>query len=337
MLSWWRYNVTELSMKVHLDRISSGFCHGVQGTINVAEQKLRELGKLYAFGDVVHNEVEVKRLEKLGLITIEEAEFKALKNSNVLIRAHGEPPETYRIAEANNLSITDTTCPVVAKLQQTTRQLFELGYQIIIYGKRLHPEVIALNGQCQNNAIIIKHADLSDSDEVQQLDLSKKTALISQTTMDVPGFCELKSNLEARFAQAQPAEAAQWTAIRDADLTAAINGKLSLPDHLFKDTICRQVSNRNQKLHDFSLANDAVIFVAGKKSSNGQVLYQICKTANPQSFFIEDIDEIQESWLIGSDGKPVESVGVCGATSTPMWHLEQVANHLETHFAHTSS
>ncbi|MEI7694481.1 MAG: 4-hydroxy-3-methylbut-2-enyl diphosphate reductase [Chlorobium sp.] len=320
-------------MKVNLDRTSSGFCIGVQGTINAAEEKLQELGGLYSFGDIVHNEVEVKRLEKLGLVTVDDAAFRKLSNAQVLVRAHGEPPLTYKIARENNLALTDTTCPVVSRLQRTTRFLYELGYQIVIYGKRVHPEVIGINGQCDNTAIIIKHADLGDPGELQNLYPAKKTALISQTTMDVPGFYELKANLETQFSRTLFRETTPWMPIRDIDITADMTGVRPMPSYVFKDTICRQVSSRNQKLHDFSLANDVVIFVAGKKSSNGQVLYHICKAANPCSFFIEDIDEIEDDWLSGSDGKPVERVGVCGATSTPMWHLEKVALHLENNFA----
>ena len=323
------------SVKVNLDRTSSGFCIGVQGTIYVAEEKLQTEGGLYSFGDVVHNEVEVKRLEALGLRTVDETAFKQLKNAQVLIRAHGEPPSTYRIARENNLTITDTTCPVVSRLQRTTRMLHKLGYQIIIYGKHTHPEVIGINGQCDNNAVIIKHPDLSDPEEIKALDPTKKTALISQTTMDIPGFYELKGNLEHYFAQTASGKPAPWMSIRDIDITADMTDVLPMPRHVFKDTICRQVSSRNQKLHDFSLANDAVIFVAGKKSSNGQVLFNICKAANPHSYFIEDIDEIQETWLKSSDGKTVDNVGVCGATSTPMWLLEKVAHYIEQNFGQT--
>ncbi len=320
-------------MKINLDRTSSGFCIGVQGTIYVAEEKLQKEGGLYSFGDVVHNEVEVKRLEALGLVTVDEQGFKELQNARVLIRAHGEPPSTYRIARENNLTVTDTTCPVVSRLQRTTRLLHQLGYQIIIYGKQTHPEVIGINGQCNNAALIIKHADLSDAEETKALDTTKKSALISQTTMDVPGFYELKANLEKLFAEALSEEAAPWMAIRDIDITTDITGILPMPALVFKDTICRQVSSRNQKLHDFSLSNDVIIFVAGKKSSNGQVLYHICKEANPRSYFIEDIDEIEDGWLNGSDGKAIENIGVCGATSTPMWHLEKIARHIEQNFA----
>ena len=320
-------------MKIHLDRTSSGFCIGVQGTINVAEDKLQELGQLYSYGDVVHNEVEVKRLEALGLVTVDDAGFKQLSNTSVLIRAHGEPPATYTIAAANTLAITDTTCPVVSRLQRTTRLLFQLGYQIIIYGKRVHPEVIGLNGQCDNCALIIKHADLSDPKELEGFEPSAKTALISQTTMDIPGFYELKANLEAYVARANGSAVEPWMAIRDIDITADMSKVRTMPSYVFKDTICRQVSSRNQKLHDFSLANDVVVFVAGKKSSNGQVLFNICKAANPRTFFIEDIEEINPEWFAADEGKAVESVGICGATSTPMWHLEKVANYIETTYA----
>jgi 4-hydroxy-3-methylbut-2-enyl diphosphate reductase len=319
-------------VKVNLDRTSSGFCIGVQGTIYVAEEKLQAEGGLYSFGDVVHNEVEVKRLEALGLVTVDESTFKELKNAQVLIRAHGEPPSTYRIASENNLTITDTTCPVVSRLQRTTRMLYKLGYQIIIYGKHTHPEVIGINGQCDDRAVIIKHADLSDPEEIKTLDTTKKTALISQTTMDIPGFYELKANLEKHFADAVSAEPSSWMPIRDIDITADMTHVLPMPRFVFKDTICRQVSSRNQKLHDFSLANDAVIFVAGKKSSNGQVLYNICKAANPRSYFVEDIDEIEDIWMRGTDGNPIDNVGVCGATSTPMWLLEKVTLHIENNF-----
>lgn len=326
-------------VKVNLDRTSSGFCIGVQGTIHVAEEKLRQQGKLYSFGDVVHNEAEVKRLEGLGLITVDETAFRQLENAPVLIRAHGEPPSTYRIAGENNLTVTDTTCPIVSRLQRTTRVLHELGYRIIIYGKPTHPEVIGINGQCSNSAIIIKHADLSDPGEIMELDPAIKTALISQTTMDVPGFYELKTNLEKLFAQSDPAGETPWMAIRDIDLTADMTGVVHMPRHVFKDTICRQVSSRNRKLHDFALANGCIIFVAGKKSSNGQVLYNICRAANPRSYFIEDIDEIRGNWFSNSDGENVESVGVCGATSTPMWLLEKVALYIERNFPekHSSS
>ncbi len=324
-------------MKVNLDRTSSGFCIGVQGTIHLAEEKLEELdGKLYCLGDIVHNEVEVKRLEKLGLITIDNDAYTSLKNASVLIRAHGEPPSTYTIAEANELSITDSTCPVVSKLQRTARLLHELGFQIIIYGKKAHPEVIGINGQCEDEAIIIKHADLSVPEETEPIDFGKRTALISQTTMDVPGFYALKSNLAKLFSEktdsARQAGTSAWKDIRDIDLTAEMTGVRSLPRLVFKDTICRQVSSRNSKLHDYAAANDIIIFVAGKKSSNGQVLYNICRSSNPRSYFIEDETDLRDEWFF-DNGRAVETVGVCGATSTPMWLLENVARFIERRYA----
>ena len=312
----------------------------MQGTIHVAEEKLRESGSLYSLGDVVHNEVEVRRLEGIGLTTIDEKTFDELKDASVLIRAHGEPPSTYETARKNSLEITDTTCPVVSKLQRTARLLHELDYQIVIYGKSTHPEVIGINGQCSNRGVIIKHPDLSDPAEIASLDLSRKTALISQTTMDVPGFYELKTNLEHLFAETpiegQSARTGSWMAIRDIDITADMTGVRPMPTLVYKDTICRQVSSRNDKLRDFALANNCIVFVAGKKSSNGQVLYLICREANPHSYFIEDIDEIKPEWFTTADGHPVESVGICGATSTPMWHLEQVAQHIERTYGHGS-
>jgi 4-hydroxy-3-methylbut-2-en-1-yl diphosphate reductase len=312
-------------VKVNLDRTSSGFCIGVQGTIHVAEEKLRESGSLFSLGDIVHNEVEVHRLEELGLETIDEKRFAELKECCVLIRAHGEPPSTYETAKKNRLEITDTTCPVVSKLQRTARLLHELGYQVVIYGKHTHPEVIGINGQCENKAVIIKHADLSDPAETASLDRARRTALISQTTMDVPGFYELKSNLEHLFASAEYVE---WLAVRDIDITAEMTGVRRMSDLVFKDTICRQVSSRNDRLRKFALSNDCIIFVAGKKSSNGQVLYLICREANPRSYFIEDIGDIDPEWFCAPDGTSVQSVGICGATSTPMWLLEKVARHI---------
>ena len=328
-------------MKVNLDRTSSGFCIGVQGTIHVAEEKLSSSGSLYSLGDIVHNEVEVHRLETLGLTTIDERTFENLRDASVLVRAHGEPPSTYETARKNNIAITDTTCPVVSKLQRTVRLLHELGFQIVIYGKSSHPEVIGINGQCGNQGVIIKHADLTDTSETAPLDLSRRTALISQTTMDVPGFYELKANLERLFAdpstEDDAAHSREWMAIRDIDITAEMTGVRAMPKLVFKDTICRQVSSRNEKLRNFSLSNDCVIFVAGKKSSNGQVLYLICRAANPQSYFIEDIGEIEPGWFTRPDGSPVQSVGICGATSTPMWLLEKVARHIEENFGHDSA
>ncbi len=324
-------------MKVHLDKTSSGFCIGVQGTIHLAEEKLKELdGKLYCLGDIVHNEVEVKRLEELGLITIDNDAYKSLRKASVLIRAHGEPPSTYGTAERNDLAITDSTCPVVSKLQRTARLLHELGFQIIIYGKKAHPEVIGINGQCDNQAIIIKNADLSVAEETEPIDLTRRTALISQTTMDVPGFYALKENLAKLFSENAGAagqhDGTSWKDIRDIDLTAEITGVRALPQLVYKDTICRQVSSRNSKLHDFAAANDIIIFVAGKKSSNGQVLFGICRKSNPRSYFIEDKADLQDEWFFDK-GKPVGNVGVCGATSTPMWLLEKIARHIETMYA----
>ena len=304
----------------------------MQGTIHVAEEKLRQAGSLYSLGDIVHNEVEVRRLEALGLITIDEKTFSGLYNTDVLVRAHGEPPSTFETARDNNLRITDTTCPVVSKLQRTARLLHELGYQVVIYGKHTHPEVIGINGQCDNKGVIIKHADLSDAAEAEALDLDRKTALISQTTMDVPGFYELKANLEKLFASHTGKEQQSWLAIRDIDITADMTGVRPMPKLVFKDTICRQVSSRNGKLRDFALANDCIVFVAGKKSSNGQVLYSICREANPNSWFIEDVGEIDPAWFTLGEGRLAGSVGICGATSTPMWLLEKVAKHIEEKF-----
>jgi len=310
-------------VKIHIDRTSSGFCFGVQETIDLAEEMLRNSSEpLYCLGDIVHNEVEVKRLEQLGMVTIDHDRYTELDSKPVLIRAHGEPPATYDTAKQHNLQVTDSTCPVVARLQKTAQQLVEKGYQLIIYGKKAHPEVIGINGHCGGKAIVIKHTDLSDPEETATLDLEKKSALISQTTMDVPGFHKLKDNLERLFG------APDWKEFSQSDL----KNPDRMPRFIYRDTICRQVSNRNEQLFDFAARNDVVIFVAGRKSSNGQVLFNVCRQSNPSTWFVEDETELQDEWFM-KEGRPVESVGVCGATSTPMWLLENVGRAIEERYA----
>lgn len=310
-------------MKVHIDKTSSGFCFGVQETIDLAEKMLRNSSEpLYCLGDIVHNEVEVKRLEELGMITIGHDQYAQLDRKPVLIRAHGEPPATYDTAKQNNLHVTDSTCPVVARLQKTAQQLVEKGYQVIIYGKKAHPEVIGINGHCDGKALVIRHADLSDPEETATLNLNRKSALISQTTMDVPGFLQLKENLERLFG------VPGWKACTQGEL----NGSQDLPDFIYRDTICRQVSNRNEQLALFASQNDVIVFVAGRKSSNGQVLFNVCRQSNPSTWFVEDETELQNEWFM-KEGRPVESVGVCGATSTPMWLLENVGRAIEKRYA----
>jgi len=307
-------------MKVTVDT-DSGFCFGVQFAIDRVEDEMNASGPLYSLGDIVHNAVEVERLEKLGLKTITIEEFKKLKNTRVFIRAHGEPPSTYKIALENNIELIDATCPVVMKLQQRIKGFYDKGYQVLIYGKEGHPEVIALCGQCNNKAIVLKRADLADKGEVEKIDFSRKTVLFSQTTKDTTGFYELKVNLENVFREQNAA------GNFDSQATESV-----VPDFQAKDTICRQVSNRDQKLAAFSKENECVIFVAGRKSSNGKVLFGVCQEANSNTHFIENQSELQRAWFLRPDGGHVQSVGVCGATSTPMWVMQQVAQHIRATF-----
>ncbi|ACF12585.1 hydroxymethylbutenyl pyrophosphate reductase [Chloroherpeton thalassium ATCC 35110] len=308
-------------MKVNVD-MNSGFCFGVQFAIDRVEDEMKASGPLYSLGDIVHNAVEVERLEKLGLKTITIEEFKTLKNTRVFIRAHGEPPSTYKLALENNIELIDATCPVVMKLQQRIKEFYDRGYQVLIYGREGHPEVIGLCGQCNNEAIVLKHADLSDRGETEKIDFSRKTVLFSQTTKDTTGFYELKANLENVFREHHAAQNF------DSAATESI-----VPDFQAKDTICRQVSNRDQKLAAFSKENECVIFVAGRKSSNGKVLFEVCKDANSNTHFIENQSELERAWFLRPDDSLVESVGVCGATSTPMWVMQQVAEHIRATFA----
>ncbi|MCS6988568.1 MAG: 4-hydroxy-3-methylbut-2-enyl diphosphate reductase [Chloroherpetonaceae bacterium] len=308
-------------MKVTVDS-QSGFCFGVQFAIEMAEAELAENGSLYSLGDVVHNAVEVERLNKMGLKTITKDEFKTLSNAKVLIRAHGEPPETYKFAMENNIELIDASCPVVLKLQRRVKDFYDEGYQILIYGKKEHAEVVGVNGQCNNEAIVIRNADLSDPSEIAPIDFKRKTVLFTQTTQDTKGFYQLRDNLKRLFAEKNASENFD---------EAATNAEAV--EFLAKDTICRQVSGRDEKLTKFAAQNEVIVFVAGRKSSNGKALFGVCKAANPRAYFIEREDELRAEWFVRSDGSPVESVGVCGATSTPMWQMELVADAIRKRFA----
>lgn len=273
-------------MRVEIDN-NSGFCFGVVYAIEMAEDYLDEVGSLFCLGDIVHNDKEVQRLEAKGLKIIDHADLKELRDTTVLIRAHGEPPETYRIALENNIELIDASCPVVLKLQNRVRNAYEEDSQIVIYGKPGHAEVNGLIGQTHQEAIIV-----TKEEDLDKIDFSRPISLFSQTTKSTEGFYKIKSLIEAR--------ANEFKA---------------------NDTICRQVSNRDPQLRIFSSHYDVVIFVSGKKSSNGKVLYEVCKSINPRSYFISDIKEIEPIWF-----DDCESVGICGATSTPMWLMEEVAN-----------
>jgi 4-hydroxy-3-methylbut-2-en-1-yl diphosphate reductase len=290
-------------MQVTIDK-NSGYCFGVEFAIKMAEDEMESENTLYCLGDIVHNDMEVNRLSQKGLVVIDRDQLKSISNCKVLIRAHGEPPETYRTAIENNIELIDASCPVVLKLQHRVKTAFdkmekEKG-QIVIYGKKGHAEVIGLTGQTMENAVVVmEEADL------EKIDFTRPITLFSQTTKSTRGFYDLKSKIEDRILKAK--------------------GTIEEIDFNANDSICRQVSNREPQLKKFSQENDVIIFVSGKKSSNGKALYQVCKDQNERSYFVENENELDKNWFIGAD-----SVGICGATSTPMWLMEQVMNHINS-------
>ena len=289
-------------MRITVDQ-NSGFCWGVVRTIDIAEQELQEAKKLYSLGDIIHNPVEIDRLGEKGLKTITHAELEGVKDAKVLIRAHGEPPETFRRAKELGIELIDATCPVVTKVQERIRIFYDKGYQVVIFGKKDHAEVIGLVGHTNGTAIVIKSLE-----EVSKLDLTKKTVLFSQTTMDKATFYALRDEIKSRV---------------KAEFEVGTFEEMAIDFHA-KDTICGQVSGRDKKLREFAHANDVVIFVAGRKSSDGKVLYEIAKSENPKTYFIEDETEMQPDWFNGAD-----SVGISGATSTPQWLMERVKTSVE--------
>lgn len=278
----------------------SGFCFGVTNAIGKAEEILASDSELYCLGEIVHNDVEVSRLADKGLVTINHNLLKNINNRKVLIRAHGEPPTTYQQAKANGLEIIDASCPVVLKLQERIRKSYatalQNGGQIVIYGKKGHAEVNGLVGQTENSAIVVESIN-----DIDAIDFGKPICLYSQTTKSIEGFKALKAEIERRIAET------------GSDLS-------TFESH---DTICRQVANRQPQLMQFAKANDVIIFVSGKKSSNGKVLYEVCRSQNEQTYMVEDENEIESSWF-----NQAQSVGICGATSTPRWLMERVAQHI---------
>ncbi|HZY09816.1 MAG TPA: 4-hydroxy-3-methylbut-2-enyl diphosphate reductase [Bacteroidota bacterium] len=291
-------------MNVTIDK-SAGFCWGVIRTIDIAESELEQKKdgeNLYVLGDIIHNPMEVERLANQGLRTIHHNDLPNIKNGKVLIRAHGEPPSTFEIAKQYGVELVDATCPVVWKVQERIRKFYQQGYQIVIYGKKDHAEVIGLVGQTNNEAIVIKSID-----EIEKLDLNRKTVLFSQTTMDKKTFHQLKEEFQKRIKEliidTFDEEAREFHA---------------------KDTICGQVFGRDKKLQEFARQNQIMIFVAGRNSSNGKVLFKICEAANPRTYFVETESELQPEWLEG-----VETVGISSATSTPQWLMEQVKKRIE--------
>jgi len=262
---------------------------------------LERSGKLYCLGDIVHNNMEVERLRSKGLEIIDHERLRELSDCKVLIRAHGEPPETYQIALRNNIELIDASCPVVLKLQNRVRLSFdevvEHDGQVVIYGEIGHAEVNGLVGQTSGKAIIVRNEE-----DLDQVDFSRPVYFFSQTTKSTKGFEKMKSLIEERSQKAVEDE------VRDEYLTT-------------NDTICRQVSNREPQLRKFADQHDVILFVSGKKSSNGKALFEVCRSVNPNTYFISDTDEIDTDWLTGK-----ETVGICGATSTPMWLMEKAAD-----------
>jgi 4-hydroxy-3-methylbut-2-enyl diphosphate reductase len=290
-------------MEVTIDK-NSGYCFGVEYAIQMAEDEMEGNEKLYCLGDIVHNDMEVRRLRQKGLEVIDREQLKCLTDCKVLIRAHGEPPETYRLAVENNIQLIDASCPVVLKLQHRVKNAFDKMEtqegQIVIYGKKGHAEVIGLTGQTLEKAIVV----MEDAD-LELIDFSRPVTLFSQTTKSTKGFYELKDKIAKRIEEAK--------------------GFLSEVNFSANDSICRQVSNREPQLRNFAAENDVIIFVSGKKSSNGKALYQVCYQTNKRSYFVESEDEINPLWF-----KATDKVGICGATSTPMWLMEQVKGYITT-------
>ncbi len=286
-------------MKVSIDT-NSGFCFGVVNAIQAAERVLEQESRLYCLGDIVHNNKEVERLTSLGLEIISHEQFQNLRNEKVLIRAHGEPPETYKIALKNGIELIDASCPVVLKLQNNVRigneKMQQKDGQLVIYGKQGHAEVAGLAGQTSGEAIVVN----SEEDLLEKVDFSRPVNLFSQTTQSIEGFNGIVKTIEAKQKE-------------EGGGSFVIN-----------DTICRQVSHRAPQLRIFSQNHDVVVFVSGRKSSNGKYLYGVCKETNPRSFFISSKEEIDLSWFKSGD-----SIGICGATSTPRWLMDEVAEAID--------
>lgn len=288
-------------MNITIDH-ESGFCFGVVFAIQMAEAELDESGSLYCLGDIVHNNMEVDRLTKKGLKIINHDQFRELHDCKVLIRAHGEPPETYQTAIKNNIELIDASCPVVLKLQNRVRTSFEEvkenNGQVVIYGEPGHAEVNGLVGQTDGEAIIV-----TGEHDLDKIDYNRPVYLFSQTTKSTAGFQKIQDAIERR--------------VKD------FRGVREVGELIANDTICRQVSNREPQLQRFAARFDVVVFVSGKKSSNGKALYEVCKKVNPNTHFISEVAEIQDFWFDGA-----QEIGICGATSTPMWLMEDVANYL---------
>jgi len=284
-------------MIVEIDS-KSGFCFGVQNAVEIAEKALLRGEEVFSLGPIVHNDKEVERLTQLGLISIDHTQFRKLRNTKVLIRAHGEPPETYMIAEQNNITIIEATCPIVKKLQSRIKDTWlkvrESKSQVVIFGKAGHAEVVGLLGQINNEGILV-----SGPEDIRKVDVTRPVYLFSQTTMGVK----------------------EYEIFRDALHSGMKAGGVVDPDKnlIVNKTICGQVSNREPHLKAFAKAHDTIIFVSGRESSNGKMLFSVCKSVNPESHFVSSPEELDPSWFTGK-----KSAGICGATSTPKWLIENI-------------
>lgn len=284
-------------MVVEIDK-NSGFCSGVINAIRTAEEFLAHGENLYCLGDIVHNNEEVNRLKNLGLKVISYNDLQTLHNATVMIRAHGEPPETYRLATQNNITIVDSTCRVVLNLQRKIREKFleNPEKQILICGKKGHAEVVGLLGQIQGKGVV-----LTTLEDIEKIDYTRSSIMFAQTTQNLLLYNQMSREIEKRYLQ-------QGT-----------NAYLEI-----FDTVCRSVAHRATEIEDFAQRYDKVIFVSGIKSSNGLYLYEICKKSNPQTFFISHVDQVAQIPF-----KSCEKVGICGATSTPMWLMLNIKNEIE--------
>ena len=290
-------------MNVEIEE-ASGFCFGVENAVRIAEEALAREENVYCLGEIVHNDNEVARLKEMGLITVDYLKFSELHDCKVLIRAHGEPPSTYITAQKNNITLIDATCPIVHTLQERIKRAWtdaikENG-QIVIYGKKGHAEVAGLLGQINGDAILV-----SDEDDLKKIDFTRPVYLFSQTTKSVSGYEHLISLLKEKIE------------------AAAVKGKKA--DLKVFKTICGQVSGREPKLREFSRMHDVIIFVSGRESSNGKMLFSVCRSENSRSYFISSPFDLKREWFDGAS-----SAGVCGATSTPKWLIRQVATAIET-------
>ena len=284
-------------MLVEVDE-RSGFCFGVRNAVEIAEEALARNEKVFSLGPIVHNDIEVERLSHLGLVSVNHEEFNRLKNCKVLIRAHGEPPETYEIARKNNITIIEATCPIVKRLQSRIKETWlkarKQKGQVLIFGKAGHAEVIGLLGQTENEAVLV-----NGKNDLDKIRFSSDVHLFSQTTMSVKEYNELAEMIVIKMNQ---------------------QGIPHAESHLHKNnTICGQVSNRQPRLKAFAKKHDVIVFVSGRESSNGKMLYEVCKKENPFTWFVSSPGEIKKEWFLNKN-----SVGICGATSTPKWLIDKI-------------